>query len=57
MNDEQTEAYKNVLRLVRELSAALALADDVGVNAAVSYDEIMVGPKKLKQVLAHIQVA
>ena len=57
MNDDaRTEAAMKVVRLANELSKALAEADDIGVDIVVSYSEVKLRDKRLKHVLAHIQI-
>lgn len=52
-DDAQIAATMKVMRLVKELSQALAEADDVGIDLVVSYSEVKLHDKRLKHVLAH----
>lgn len=54
--DKKAEAMTRVTGLARELSQALAAADQVGIDIVVSYSEVKIRDKRLKQVLAHVQI-
>ncbi|AXV15280.1 hypothetical protein CYG48_05915 [Neorhizobium sp. SOG26] len=51
----KVEASLEAIRLAKQLTDALAKAQEVGVELAVSCEEMTVGGRRVKQVLVRVQ--
>jgi hypothetical protein len=51
-DDQRFEAIKAVIALANQLSDALAEADRLGADMVISYGELNIDKKRLKQVIA-----